>query len=305
MTKNRLVRLASSRSRTLIVAAALVAPLAFASSALAKEPTGDFAAFKQCPRFTSGVELCLLTQTTSGEVRLNKQTVPITKTITLQGGITNAGTNEETFVGALNGETLSKTPQNVPGGLLGLINCTEIKGSGFLEVLARELCKATFENKTTGVSAVTELARPASEIGISTNNLERRKGTALSLPVKIHLENPLLGSECYVGSSTSPVTLNLTSGTTSPNEPNKPISGKLGEILGFDEFELIEIINNKLVDNAFAAPEAVGCGGIFAFLIDPLIDSKIGLPSVDGKNTAIQNNTIKEATTVGVIGSEK
>lgn len=39
-------------------------------------------------------------------------------------------TDVETFVGALNGETLSKTPQKVPGGLLGLVNCTEIKGEG-------------------------------------------------------------------------------------------------------------------------------------------------------------------------------
>ena len=38
---------------------ALVVAAAAASSAMAKEPTGEYAAFKQCPRFTSGVELCL------------------------------------------------------------------------------------------------------------------------------------------------------------------------------------------------------------------------------------------------------
>jgi len=43
--------------------------------------------------------------------------VPITNTFTLQGGaIENEETGAEAFVGALNGETLSKTPQNVPGG---------------------------------------------------------------------------------------------------------------------------------------------------------------------------------------------
>ena len=68
------------------------------------------------------------------------------------------------FVGALNGEPLSKTPQNVPGGLTGLVNCEEIKGSGFFEVLARESCKLVFENKTTGVAAVTEVAKPASRV---------------------------------------------------------------------------------------------------------------------------------------------
>jgi hypothetical protein len=305
MSNRNIARAAGIR---MMVAAALVVSLAaltFASSALAKEPTGEFAVFKQCPRSTTGVNLCLYSQTLSGEVTINKQTVPIEKTITLQGGIElNEETGAEKFVGALNGETLSKTPQKVPGGLLGLVKCNEITGSGFLEVSARIACELTFENILTGVNAVTELARPASEIQINTSNLENREGTALGLPVKVRLENPFLGGECYIGSSSSPVRLNLTTGTTSPNKPNEPIHGKVGTIHAKHEFELIEITNNTLVNNEFAAPEASGCGGIFSFLIDPLIDAKLGIPSPDGENTAIQNNTIREATTTAVIASE-
>jgi hypothetical protein len=295
--------------RKIMVVAAVIAPMAFAAPAMAKEPTGDFAVFKQCPRFTAGVELCLYSETQSGEVTLNKQTVPINEDkkhpIILQGGIKFNENGTQSFVGALNNDTLSKTPQNVPGGLTGLVNCTEIKGSGFLEVLAREACKLVFENKTTGVSATTELAKSASSIGISTSNLENAEGVALSLPVKVKLENTFLGGECYIGSSSSPITLNLTTGTTSPPGPNKPIKGNVGKISAKDEFEFLEISNNKLVDNAFSAPGASGCGGIFAFLIDPIINSKLGLPSAAGKNTAIQNNLIKEGTSVGVIASEK
>jgi hypothetical protein len=294
-----------------VVAVAVpVMGLAAASPAIAKEPTGDFAIFKQCPRFTEGVQLCLYSKVTGGKVTLNKQTVPINEDgkhpIILQGGIKiNEETEHETFVGALNGETLSKTPQNVPGGLTGLVNCTEIKGNGFLEVLAREACKAVFENKTTGVSAVTELAKPASEISISKRNLLLEEGTALGLPVKVHLENPFLGSECYIGSSSSPLQLNLTTGKTNPNPPNTSIHGKVGEIFFKDEFEFVEIPKNVLVNNEFSAPGATGCGGIFSFLIDPIINSKIGLPSANGKNTAIQNADLFEGTTVGVIASEK
>jgi hypothetical protein len=292
--------------KIMVVAAALVVPMSFAAPAMALEPTGDFAVFKQCPRFTTGVKLCLYAQTTSGEVTLNKQTVPIEKTITLQGGITiNEETFAETFVGALNGETLSKTAQKVPGGLLGLVECNKITGEGWAEKGARFACELVFENGLTGVNAVTELAKPANQIGISTSNLENAEGTALSLPVKVHLENPFLGSECYVGSSSQPITLNLTTGTTSPPEPNKPIKGKVGLISAKDEFEFLEVSGNKLVDNAFSAPEASGCGGIFSFLVDPLIDGKLGLPSAAGKNTIIQNNLIREATTTGVIKSEK
>jgi hypothetical protein len=304
MSKNHTARLTSIRRRTFIIAVALMAPMAslgIASPALAKAPTGDFAVFSQCPRFTAGVNLCIYSQTKSGEVTLNKQNVPITNTITLQGGIIrNETTEAETFVGALNGETLSKTPQKVPGGLLSLVKCNEI--SNFLERIA---CELVFENGVTGVNATTELARPASEIGISKNNLVNEEGVALSLPVKIHLENPFLGSECYVGSSSSPVTWNLTTGTTSPPPPNKPISGKVGNIEFKDEFNFVAITNNTLVDNAYSAPGATGCGGIFSFLIDPIIDGKIGLPSAAGHNTTILNNTIREAEAAAVIASEE
>jgi hypothetical protein len=304
--------------RIVLVVAALAltafAGLGAASDAFAKEPTGDFARFKQCPRFTTGVNLCFYSNVFGGKVTLHKQTVPINEDkkheLILQGGIAKeeASPFHEKFVAALNGETLSKTPQNVPGGLSGLVNCTEIKGEGLLKPLAelaKALCKEVFENKTTGVQAITELARPASEIGISKNALLEEEGVALSLPVKIRLENTLLGSECYIGSSTTPVMLNLTTGRTHPNAPNSPINGRVGEIFQKDEFNLIEIPNNLLVNNEFAAPEATGCGGIFSILIDPLVNSKIGLPAVDGLNTAIQEANIYEATTKGVIGSEK
>jgi hypothetical protein len=280
-----------------------------ASPALAKEPTGDYAVFKQCPRFTPGVLLCLHSETLSGSVTLGKQTVPLNENkksaIVLQGGIQFNELGQEFFAGALNGETLSKTPQNVPGGLTDLVNCTEIKGNGLIEILAREACKAIFENKTTGVAAVTELAKPATSIGISTRNLEIGEGVALALPVKVRLENSLLGSECYIGSSSSPLNLNLTTGATSPPLPNTSISGKPGHLHFKDEFEFVEVTENTLVNNEFSAPEATGCGGIFSFLIDPVIDSKLGLPAADGHNTAIQNNTLKEAGSEAVIASEK
>ena len=85
----------------------------------------------------------------------------------------------------------------------------------------------------------------------------------------------------------------------------KPISGKVGDLEFKDEFELIEITNNTLVDNAFLAPKASGCGGIFAFLVDPIVNKKLGLPSPEGTNTAIQTGTQRLASAETVIKSEK
>ncbi len=294
--------------RVLIVAlvAISITSLGIASAASAIEPTGRFKVFKQCPRFT-GANFCVFSQITSGEVKIGTTTVPIEKaTITLQGGYQrNEETEAETFMAALNGETLSKTPLKVPGGLLGLVECNKIKGEGLLEKLERGSCEAIFENGLTGVNAVTELAKPASAIGINTNNLVNENGVALSLPTKIKLENPLLGGECYIGSESKPVTFNLTTGTTAPPPPNKPISGSVGDLELGEGGKIIELKGNSLVDNAFSAPEVSGCGGIFSFLLNPIIDAKLGLPSAAGKNTAIQNGTTETTLAKFVIASEK
>jgi hypothetical protein len=131
---------------------------------------------------------------------------------------------------------------------------------------------------------------------VSEYNLLLEEGVALKLPVKVHLENPFLGSECYVGSSSSPLIWNLTTGTTSPPGPNKPITGTSGTITTKDEGEIVTLTGTKLVDNAWSAPTATGCGGILAFIVDPIINSTVGLPAASGSNTAELINTINEAT---------
>jgi len=284
------------RSRTLFVALSLAALfVAVGASSAAAAPKGEYAAFYDCPLSNPHVEACLQSRTSSGEITLGKQKVPIVATQTLQGGFYEIATGEQ-FVGAADGNTLSKTPQKVPGGLTGLVNCQEIKGNGLLEKLERGSCELVFENGTTGVNAVTELAAPASSIGLNEEAILGEVGTGLKLPIKVKLENTLLGSECYIGSNSSPITLNLTSGTTAPPLPNKPIKGKLGTLSSRAEGGILVITNNSLVDNSFSAPAATGCGGIFSFLIDPIIDSKIGLPSAAGNNTAILNGTIEQAS---------
>jgi hypothetical protein len=312
MFESEVVRLTGARGRSLVVlVVCVVCGVVGVSSALAKEPAGDFVSFKQCPRFTPGVNLCFYSQVTGGSTTIGKQTVPINAdgqhAIVVQGGVEQQEEPPfaETFVGAVNGETLSKTPQSVPGGLGGLVNCAEVPGSGFLRSLGTVICREVFASKLTGLSVTTELAGPAGNIAINKRNLLAQEGAVLSLPVKIHLESPLLGRSCYIGSDQAPVVLNLTSGTTSPAPPNSPISGHVGEIKAKDEFNFAEIQGNVLVDNDFAAPQATGCGGILSFLIDPIIDHKLGLPSPAGNNTTIQDSNLYEATSQAVIASEQ
>ena len=282
----------------LAVVAASLAVLGFASSALATKPTGDFVNFGDCPLSNPSVTVCLFAQTTGGEFKIGSTTVPLTKTTTLQGGVISS---TGVFVNAADGNTLSKTPQTVPGGLLKII-APEI-----LPELLRNIINELINKGVTGVTATTELV---GEVGFSLNNALKKEGSALTLPVRVHVENAFLGNNCFIGSAANPVTLGLTTGTTSPPLPNEPITGSLGEIEAKDAGTLIIDNKTSLVNNSFAAPEAEGCGsqilfGLFTGIIDSAVDAQIGLPSASGHNTAILNGKQELALVPAVKASEK
>jgi hypothetical protein len=289
--------------RALLTVLALGVPLAalgIASPAMASNP---YSVFTQCPTTTPGVHFCLYGTTTKGEFAIGKTKVPINKTIVLQGGALPIEPSEESntyyLIPAKNGESLSKTELNVPGGLLDLINCEEIKGNGLIEVIARETCKAVFENKETGVTATTELvATEHNPAFLDLHNLFAEKETALTLPVRLHLKNPLLGNSCYIGSESHPVQLHLTTGVTSPPGPNKPIEGLVGEEGEEGEGGILTVHPLRLVDNAFSVPTTEGCGE-FLFVkgfLDGIVNGKLGLESKAGNNTAILEGEQKIAT---------
>jgi hypothetical protein len=282
-------------SLTALVALAL--PMLLASPALAKSPKGAFAVFAQCP--TATATTCFYLSSTGGELRLNKSTIPFTKTVTIQGGIKrNAETGAETFIAALNGETLSKTPQALPGGLSGLLACHEIGNP-----IEKRVCEEEFETGQTAVNVIAELAKPASEIGISKGNFFKEEGVALQLPLKLKLENPFLGSECYIGSAANPVIWPLTTGTTTPPS-GKSIKGTAGKVEILEGGTLEKAVGASLVENAFKAPGASGCGGIYSSLIDAILDEKIGLPAAAGTNLVILNGTVEFASAEAVVKSE-
>ena len=278
---------------TAMLAAAL-ATLALAGSASAKL-VGEFTKFQFCPFTNAEVRRCVHSVNGGGSVVLGNKTVTVEKAVTLQGGYTKA--DEEgfsKFFAATNGETLTKAKQNVPGGLLGIVPPEKSP------TLVKLLSKFFFENSLTGVTSTLELSKPASEIKISESHLAEGLGLALKLPVKVHLENPFLGKSCFVGSSSSPIWWELTSGTTSPPKPNSPISGKPGEVEFLEGGRILVLSNSEIVDNAWAAPSASGCGGILSFLVNPIINAQVGLPSAAGKNTAILKNTVSVATAVAL-----
>ena len=247
-----------------------------ASSAMAA-PKGEFAVFEECPTGNAELSGCIAAKAERGSIKFGKQTVPIVHTQTLQGGFIENEEGEFKFVEAAKGNTLTKTAQKIPGGLLG-INCTEITNKTL-----REACEAVFENKLTAVYATVELAGPASGIYLNEGNLLLEEGTALGLPTKIKIENPLFGSSCYIGSNSKPVVVDLTTGKSGT------LTGKLGELSSRSEGEILVIKNNSLVNGTVSVPEAAGCG-----LATGLVNEKLGLPSGSGKNLVNLEGTIEQ-----------
>lgn len=288
--------------KRLFLAGALVfAMLVPASSAVAAphHPTGEFAQFADCPLSKSTLTACLYSLSSKGEFTIGKKTVPLKNPQVLQGGLEYEDIfGPIQFVGAEDGNTLVPTPQPVPGGLLG------IEAPSWWPSFLRNLFNETINNGFTGVTATVELAAPASSIKLNAFNLLVQSGTALSLPAKIKLSNPFLGSSCYVGSSSSPVTFNFTTGTTSPPPPNTPITGNPGTLTENEAQTVATFKGGRLVDNSFAAPGAHGCGGLFSLLVDPFVDSIVGVPSPAGTNTAILEGEIQLAVPDAVRASE-
>jgi len=278
------------------VVAAALASLMFASLAVASShnPKGEYEVFKECPLNRATITDCIYSVSSKGAFTIGKKNVPLVNPVTLQGGLEGEGEAVQ-FYGAENGDTLSKTPQPVPGGLFGITAPTwwpKFLQNWFNEQINKGL---------TGVNATIELAgatKGLTGIKLNTTNLLIEKGTALGLPAKVRLENAILGSNCYIGSDKAPVQINFTSGTDGALKGNK------GTLSFNEEFTIITLSGGALVNNSFVAPKAAGCGGIFSFFIDPLVNSIIGLPAGKGVNSATLEGVIKDGLAEAVKASE-
>src|SRR6478672_5374304 len=149
--------------------AALLLVLAPSALAASHNPKGEFAQFKECPLNRATISDCVYSVTSGGSFTIGKKTVPIVNPVTLQGGYEGVNPNVK-FFGAENGDTLSKTPQPVPGGLLGITAPT--RWPKFIQ----DWFNNGINEGLTGVNATVELAKPATAITLNTENLLFEEG---------------------------------------------------------------------------------------------------------------------------------
>lgn len=210
-----------------------------------------FPDFSGCPTGLEPGSGCLDIQSQEGEVDIKGFKVPLDHSIELRGAIRG---EDGAFLPATGTNGFIAQPVNVPGGLLGI-------------ELPIELNRVT---------ATAELAGPSSSIHFNLLQF------TISMPIKLRLSNPLIGSNCHIGSDRHPVMLNLITGTTSPPPPNRPISGRPGTF-NFISENTVLIQGGVNVENSFSIPGATNCGGLG--LIDLAIDAKLQLPSAAGNNS--------------------
>jgi hypothetical protein len=266
-----------------VLAMALVLGLSppVASAAIPTPEYDQFAA--DCPWEDVEIDHCVYWVIDDGSYDIGSKTVALQNPITIQGGYSGEGSGIK-FHGAESGQTLSKTPQPVPGGLAGVT--APISWPPPLQ----KWWNQGIEEGFTGINATLELAKPATSIGLNLENLFEESGSTLSLPVKIKLDNQLLGENCYIGSNTEPVWLELTTGSSGA------LTGAVGTLTFNGNFTITTLTGLTLVDGTYALPAAKGCGGIFSSFVDPLVNSIFALPSASEKNEATLEGVFEDAS---------
>jgi hypothetical protein len=235
-----------------ILACAMAAIGLMAPLAQAAPPAPPYSQFAGCPTPAENPNLegCVRSVVTGGHFKMGNKDVPLVNPMPLTGGV-REGLEGFTY----NSEGgLKPVKQKVPGGVIGLTGLTwltEFLGSEALTLYA-----------ATELAGTPQLGLPE-----------------ITLPVKVHLINPVLGNNCYVGSSSNPITLHL--------------KLKTPPVAKFDPAtEILQLNGAEYVDNTFAAPGASGCTlTLFGFIpvsINGLVNTQSGLPSPSGSNETVQ-----------------
>jgi hypothetical protein len=247
--------------------------------------TGDPSEFSLCPTdFTppagSSALTCSHSETTGGQLAIGNSIVPINNNPDTGdfGGYSPVRSGSifrpAVIVTPTNGRLFGGPAQVVPGGLLGL--------TGALAPLSKPL------DPINEVTSSLELAGPITPATVVDPTATKAffcaagvlndcfsapsVSSVLTVPVKVHLHNPVLGPNCYIGSNANPIVLNLMN-----------VPGSQPQFAGIGAATVVTGV--ELADDTFAVPGANGCGLLGA--LDPILDLKVGLPSPSGKNSAL------------------
>ena len=253
--------------------------------------SGYWAPFNRCPvdnpamlaaEDEKTIALCFSDNTPNGSMAIGNLTVAL-KNVNHQFGITDlSGTPTGPVIEPAGGGVVSE-PVELPGGLRGLICPSRAR-------LARLICRGSGGSGELhdGADAVTGTLESAG----TAYNFDLLAGLALgapiaSVPVKVHLQNQLLGDNCYIGSDAEPIVLQPAALTPPTEFAVERFDDNGTPDLEGGPLARIKVIGETQGESSFAVPAASGCGFMGAY--DRAINSKVGLPSPVGKNSVLFN----------------
>ena len=270
--------------RLLVAAVAGFAALAVPGVASADTPAGEWASFAGCPvddpamQAADGsavIAACLGGGSPGGTITMGSTSMTV-GAVRLQFGVLNTGGAYSLVQPAAGG--LSGDPITVPGGLLGLMCPSAIP-------VISDICEAVEGSTLNTVTATLEPAGPARDFDLSAAVATGRP--IMTLPVKIHLKNPFLDRNCYIGSNADPMLLKVANQT-------RPVAkfvrfNASGAVDPAGEMTYTDLSGASVADSTFAVPGARNCG-LFG-LIDSVVNARQGLPSPAGANDLTLSNT--------------
>jgi hypothetical protein len=267
-----------------VAALGSVALVAAPAAASADTLAGEWAAFSGCPvddptmlaaDGDTVISACLGGGAPGGEITLGGTTMSV-GAVRLQFGVLNRGgaySLVQPASGGLSGDSIT-----VPGGMLGLMCPSDIP-------LISQICDAVVGIPLNTVTATLEPAGPARDFDLSAAVSTGRP--IMTLPVKIHLRNPFLDRNCYIGSNSDPMILRVANQTRPTAKFGRFDADGTPNPTG--EMNYTDLSGASVADTTFAVPAARGCG-LFG-LIDSVVNARQGLPSPSGSNSLVLDGT--------------
>ncbi|GAA2463682.1 hypothetical protein ACFPFX_21660 [Streptomyces mauvecolor] len=257
---------------------------ASADSAAAAQLGGNWAPFTRCPvddpamlaaDGRAEIVQCIASHAASGSIKLGSTEV-VTGASDLQAGVVQHTGGAPTLVAPAGGALIADSA-DIPGGLLGLMCPSDIP-------VISEICRQITNSTLNRVTATVESAGAPTGFDLTAGATSGRP--ILSIPVRIHLQNPFLGGSCYIGSAAHPIVLRPQN-VTAPAFGIKRFDGN-GTPNTSGVMNRLSLTGASQTDTTFAVPGASGCG--LAGMLDWAVNLKTGLPSAAGNNSVVLDN---------------
>jgi hypothetical protein len=269
----------------LAVLAGVLVAIGSVGSASAVTLKGLWSPFNRCPvedptllaasTNQGTLSICLAVDSPNGTLTIGNLSLETGATETQMGVYQDLGNFSSV---APKGSAIVQAPVEVPGGLVALV-CP--KGADF----KGDVCKAAASRapRLNAVKSTLESAGPPSNLVLYAGF--EIGAPIVTLPAKLHLQNPILGPNCYIGSNAHPILLQPSSLVTPTPEA---FSFDANGTLGGNEYVYEALFTNTVQgDSTFAVGTATGCG--FHGLLNAAINHTVGLPSPAGQNSTVLN----------------